>query len=185
VLFDDPLDERETDPGPFVLVVGVEALEEDEDPVEVLGPDPVVAHREAHPVALGLGRDPDPRGHTLTTKLDGVRDQVGKDLPELGRVRASPGRGPLLHARDHGIEDLFQPLLAGLERGDEHLLLGRVHREPSEVLLRRGVLRPPPVELLALAVLDVVAREVAELVGREIDAPRASPAPSPGPPAAA
>ena len=57
VPLDDLLDDGEADPGAAVLVVGVEAAEHLEDPVEVLGldPDPVVRHRELdhRPNAVG------------------------------------------------------------------------------------------------------------------------------------
>jgi hypothetical protein len=55
VPLDDLLDDREPDPRPGIDVASVEALEDHEDPVVVLGldPDPVVRdHQVAHgPVA--------------------------------------------------------------------------------------------------------------------------------------
>ena len=83
---DDPGDQGEADPGPLVLVTGMEPLEDHEDPVEVLGldPDPVVLHREPPGPAVRFRRDTHPRRDSLAVELERVAHQVGKDLAELG-----------------------------------------------------------------------------------------------------
>src|SRR5512138_808156 len=74
VPFDDLPDHGQADPGPGVLVAGMEALEDHEDPVEVLGldPDPVVLHGKPPEASLAPGRDPDPGRDVGTAVLEGV-----------------------------------------------------------------------------------------------------------------
>ena len=82
VLLDDPVDERESEPGPFRLG-GEEGLE---DVGDVGGGDPVagVAHRDLERLAANGGGDA--QLAALRHGLDGVQAEIPEDLPELLRV---------------------------------------------------------------------------------------------------
>ena len=76
-------------PGALVLRARVQALEEDEDPLGVLGvdPDPVVGAAEAPELAVARRRRGSTRGARLAAELDRVRDQVLEDEPQQRRRR--------------------------------------------------------------------------------------------------
>jgi hypothetical protein len=96
VPFDDLPDDRETDPRAPVPVVGVEAAERLEDPVEILGfdPDPAVLARELDHAVRAPGRDRDGRRHAVAVILQGVADQIHEDLFEPDRIGHDGGTGP-------------------------------------------------------------------------------------------
>ena len=99
---DHLLDDRQADARALVPLARVQSLEEDEDPVEVLGldPDPVVRDRETPPPVLALGRDPDPR-ELVRPELERVLDQVVEDQLQFGGITADLGERVVL---DHGAE---------------------------------------------------------------------------------
>ena len=101
---------------PSVRVPGVEALEDNEDPVEVLGldTDPVVLHGEPPECPRPFGRDADLGRHVRPAVLQGVADQVREDLRELGRVGHHLGQVADLD-RGAGLADrrLHQPERVG------------------------------------------------------------------------
>src|SRR6185437_8205748 len=86
VALDDFLADREPNSGAGVLLSGVQALEDHEDTVGVLGvdPDSVVPDGDSPPRADALRRNADADGY-LVTELERIADEVLKKLCELSR----------------------------------------------------------------------------------------------------
>ena len=85
-------------PVPGYSRAAVQALEDDEDAVGVLGldADAVVAHREQPVAAARARRATWTRGRLVAAELDGVADQVLEELAQLRRRRprrSAAGRG--------------------------------------------------------------------------------------------
>src|SRR5690606_14741887 len=63
------------------------------------------------------GRDPDQGRHARAAVLDGVTDQVRKNLLELGRVGHHPRHGPCLDGRARDADRSPEPAQGTVERG--------------------------------------------------------------------
>src|SRR5438477_4084414 len=87
--FHDLLADRQSDTSARVLRARVQALEEHKDTFNVLRLDanPVVAHAERAVSACGAGRYMHHGRETRLLELDGVGDQILKELVELQTVR--------------------------------------------------------------------------------------------------
>src|SRR5262249_13205569 len=94
VAFHDLLADREANPGARILTLAVQALEGDEDALGILrvDADAVVPDAEEPLTVRCLGVDLDDR-RLLLAKLEGVAEQVLKQLHELGAIRADDGQG--------------------------------------------------------------------------------------------
>ena len=95
VVLDDLAAHREPDPGPRVDVPGVQALEDDEDPVGVLGvdADAVVGHGELPALAVAARRDAHQR-RLVAVELDRVGDQVLEHESEQRALAVGPRADP-------------------------------------------------------------------------------------------
>src|SRR5439155_15529307 len=115
VPLDDLLADGQPDAGAGVLIARVQALEDDEDALEVPGldADAVVPDHEQPLRVLGLDADVDP-WPLGAAELDGVADQVLEQGGDLDRV---PG-----HGRQAVPRDLGAALLQGRAQIDHHLL---------------------------------------------------------------
>src|SRR5437660_11390764 len=93
VALHDLLADREADPGPGIIVLAVQPLEDDEDAVEVLriDADAVVAHAEQPLAVAALGANLDLRTGR-SAELERVGDQVQEQVLELARVRRNGGQ---------------------------------------------------------------------------------------------
>src|SRR3954453_13534431 len=90
----DSLADRQAAPRARVLLLGVQPLEDHEDPPRVarVEPDPVIADREHPLLALASGGEVDV-GRALAPELDRVADQVLEELADLGAVAPHGGEG--------------------------------------------------------------------------------------------
>src|SRR5205814_2210421 len=84
---------RQADAGALVAGARVQALEDDEDAVGVLGvdPDPVVLAAEAPEAVLALGGEADDR-RGVAAELDRVADEVLEHEPQQPGVAAHRGQ---------------------------------------------------------------------------------------------
>jgi hypothetical protein len=109
VALHDPLAQGQTDPGSRVAVTGVEALEELEDPLPILGldTDPVVAYAEL-PAILNLScLDLDPRS-VLARELDAVANEVLEELNELPCITQNTWQAAGRHRRTRLFDGYFE-----------------------------------------------------------------------------
>src|SRR5260221_3808974 len=87
-----PLDrfahDRESYPGPRIVIIGVQPLEHAKDPRLVLGSDadPVVFHPDAHQAVVPLRVDPQLGGALGRNELQPVAEQIGEHLRQRRRV---------------------------------------------------------------------------------------------------
>src|SRR5688572_20105001 len=88
VTFDDPFTDGQADPGSWVLLPGLDPLENDENALKVIGgnTDPIILHRYNPLMWFFLHPHPDQGLGPSAAKLDGVGDQVLKNLGELRTV---------------------------------------------------------------------------------------------------
>ena len=116
VVLDDLAAHRQPDAGSRIGLLGVQALEDDEDPIGVLGvdADAVVRAAEAPEVVLAAGREAY-RGRLGAAKLDGVGDQVLKERYEQRAITAyawelvgEHGRGCFIEGCRERLPDLDQ-----------------------------------------------------------------------------
>src|SRR3954454_9040920 len=92
VVLDDLAAHGQADARALEARARVQALEDDEDPLVVLGvdPDAVVGHGEAPGAVVALGADRDARG-LVAAELDRVADQVLEHQPQQRRVALDGG----------------------------------------------------------------------------------------------
>jgi hypothetical protein len=88
------LADRQTNPGTSILLPAVKPLKDDENPLGILRGDanPIVADGKNPPVAVSAGRDMD-AGRLGSAELDGVSDQVLKQLDQLEVICHQCGKG--------------------------------------------------------------------------------------------
>jgi hypothetical protein len=119
VALHDPLADRQADARARVFIPGVQALEDHEQPLRVLGidPDPVVLDGEDPRTPVVPRRHVDPRG-LAAAELDRVRDQVLEHQHEL--------RGVGAHRRQIVVDDQRLALLDGGREVPDRLAQGGV-----------------------------------------------------------
>src|SRR6185295_19960048 len=85
---------RQTDAGSGIFFSTVQSLKNDKDSLGILWvqPDTIVADRKQPFTGLALSRHVNP-WRFLTVELDGIADQVLKELPQLYPIRHHGGEG--------------------------------------------------------------------------------------------
>ena len=106
VPLDDLLAHGEPDSRAVILFPSVEALKNNEDALVKLGvdTDPIVAHRERPPRVFAQGTDVNTRRFG-TAKLDGIGNQILKDLQQLRSISQHHWQSIILRERSARLLD--------------------------------------------------------------------------------